>query len=112
MWKPPVSIHIDSTVASAGAALLCSALAQYLFTWEAEVYSETLCWIALLGIFKLSEKWDDWSLSQGPNLDHNAQSAPSWVLWTVALCIAVQSVGKSEYGVVVLFVSSGRSSTE
>lgn len=106
MWRPRVPFQVDSAVGSAGLALVCSTLAQYFFTWEAEIYSEILCWVTLPALFIFTEKWDKWTLSKWTIVYSDGKPASSWSLWVVAFFLALQSLGKSQYGILVLFVSS------
>ena len=104
MWKPPFN-HIDLVTKSAGAALFCNVLSQWLSTRQSELYAETLAWIMLPILFKIARRPDVNTLLR-PSSSHAAQRASETSLWLVALSVATFSFFHAENGMVGFFVSN------
>ena len=95
MWTPRLAA-VDPTVASAGAAVLCTLLTRHLSSREAEIPSETLCWAILPVLFARTIRLD-------PGASNSVASSVS--LWTVAANIAAVCCYRAEIGIIYLIVS-------
>lgn len=96
MWTPRLDSleGIDSVVSSAGAAVLCTVLSQYLSSREAEVPSEAFCWAILPILFTRT-------IRLNPS---TSSSASSISLWIVAIAVAVACCYTAEIGIIYLVV--------
>lgn len=106
MWKPRCeAISIDSTVGAAAAAVLCTVWAERLSSRQAEVASETLCWILLPILVAATQNWPNVAVGEiwGAALSRSHASATA--SWMVAACLAAACCYKAEIGVIRLFVS-------
>ncbi|KAK2855667.1 hypothetical protein FQN49_004965 [Arthroderma sp. PD_2] len=89
---------------SAGAALLCSVLTQYLSSRRVELCSEVLCWSILPVVFKVAGRPGGSKSSRaGPFSYPQAQSSSAASLWIAALGIVTFCLFKAETGMVGFF---------
>ena len=89
----------------AGAALLCSALAQLLTSRDVELPSETICWVVLPALVELTRRWGGKRVASKTLLGRASGAVASTRAWLFALGVAVACLYRAEEQVVVLFVS-------
>jgi uncharacterized membrane protein YkvI len=103
MWSLKL-YNVDAVTLYTIAAVLCTLVAQRLFSRQSEFCSEILSWIILPILFKIT------STPAGEN-KHTSnvselRSTSSRSLWIVATCLAVSCWYKAENGIVELLVSN------
>lgn len=103
MLKPRLD-SVDSVVAPAVAALLCTVVAQHLYSQQAELYSEILSWILLPVLFRTIKRTNVDAIPISiPNAPITSP-VPSRSLWIIAVGIAAASFYKAENKLITLFV--------
>jgi hypothetical protein len=90
---------------SAGAALLSSALAQYLATRDVELPSETICWVILPALLQLKKRCGSGGATSGKLLGRASSAVASTRAWLFALGVTAACWYRSEEHIVTLFVS-------
>ena len=90
---------------SAGAALFCSALAQYFTTRNVELTSETVCWVILPALVQLTRRRGSSGATSSTLLGRTSSAMLSTRAWLFALGIAAACWYRAEEHMVVLFVS-------
>ncbi|KAK4122997.1 glycosyltransferase family 90 protein [Parathielavia appendiculata] len=88
---------------SAGAALFCSALAQYLTTRDVELASEILCWVILPALIQLKNRYGTTGTTSNTLLVKTPSAVASTRAWLFALGLAAACWYRAEEHIVVLF---------
>ena len=108
--------QLGGATTTAGAALLCTVLSQYLSARPSELYSELLCWLTLPLLFGFVQRLETrtrpktGALVSDFAVEHNFPSShfyssPSNAAWIVATGITIATFYKTEQPVIELFVS-------
>ncbi|KAF2128534.1 glycosyltransferase family 90 protein [Dothidotthia symphoricarpi CBS 119687] len=91
---------MDTASGLAVATVLCSVLAQHLFTPQRELCSETLSWVILPILFKIG-RWPNTNAKNRSSCPET-QSTSTISLWVVAASLTISCLYKAEMGMVEL----------
>lgn len=107
LWYHQFS-NVESVMVPITLAVVCSVVAQYVHTQEAEFHSKLLSWVLLPLILQFTRRLDTNTLPKSSTYltnDHNAQrEVSSLACWIVAACTACVSFYKAEWGIVAFYV--------
>ncbi|KAH8684056.1 hypothetical protein BGZ61DRAFT_455576 [Ilyonectria robusta] len=100
MWRRRL-VDVDPVTGSAGAAVLCTVLTQYLSSRRSEVCSEALGWTFLPILFTFTRPPDVHTIPKAiPSNNHTSSSTYKRSLWIVAAGIATSCLCRAEDNVV------------
>lgn len=100
MLKPRPN-DVESVPIRAGAALLCTVIAQWLYSQKNELYSEILCWMILPVLLRTRKRTGGDTI---PIPNGGKTPVPSRSLWIIAIGIAATSFYKAESKKIILYV--------
>lgn len=108
--------HDDHVTKSVGAAFVCALSKQYLYSGEAELCSEVICWLVLPVLLKTSIRNDIETIpipTCSSKTRRHLDASSSYTTWLVAILILAACLGQAELGVVGYLVrrSSSRAKT-
>lgn len=103
----PTFNRCDPVIKLVWLALLCAILTHHYSSSRSELYSETLCWMILPILFKVTSHADLNTLSkENLTVNYRRRTTSSSTLWLLAGCITTACIYKTENNIIVLFVSN------